>query len=212
MLQSGRPRGTWGRTSFSSTPADHWPQTPPGRALKQPREGPRNSPRRGARPLPLQIRWRGPVEAAPTPGHRGRAPSRDLRARSPALRPCLPALGPERSGAEVFGRANKRTRRQTDVRTGGRAPGLAGGGRAAGARAARPVNNAARQLGPVRAAAKDGADPDSEGTRRRGEAREGWREDGPGGGGTTPPARPPASLPILGPAQEGPALEAPGAP
>ena len=166
MLQSSRPRGAGGRASFSSTRAAQGPQPPPGRVLETAPGGVRGLRRCKSGSA---ARWRRPRLRATA----ARAPSRDLRAPSPALRPCLPALGPERSGAQIFGRANKRTRGQTDARTGGRAPGQAGGERAAGARAARPVNNAARQLGPVRAAGKGGADPDSEGTRRPGEARDG---------------------------------------
>ena len=189
MLRSGRPRGAGGRASFSSTRAA---QGPAACAW----EDSRNGPGRGARPPPLRIRQRGRVETVPTPGPRGPGPRPDdLRARSPAL--CPPdsrLLAP--SAPEL---------RSSDARTNGRAdrwraPGLAGGGQAAGARAARPVNNAARQLGPVRAAGKGGADLDSEGTRRPAEAREGWKEDRQGGG-AAPPAR---QSPYPGPRAGGP--------
>lgn len=135
---------------------------------------------------------------------------RRSRLRAPAARAPVPTiLGPGAprcapltlgSWPRALRSSDLRTRGQTDVRTGGRAPGLAGGGQAAGARAARPVNNAARQLGPVRAAGKGGADLGSEGTRRPAEAREGWKEDGQGGG-AAPPAR---RSPYPGPRAGGP--------
>lgn len=137
-------------------------------------EGPRSGSRRGARPRPLPIQRRGP------------GPSRDLGAWIPALRPGLLALGPERSGPRS---ADARPSGHADRKTDGRASTWAGGWRAggervAGARTARPVNNAARQLGPAQAVRKDGADPNSEGTRARGEAGAGWRE---ARGGRCPP-------------------------
>lgn len=135
---------------------------------------------------------------------------RRSRLRAPAARAPVPTIlgpGAPRSAPLTLGfwpralrSSDLRTRGQTDVRTGGRAPGLAGGGQAAGARAARPVNNAARQLGPVRAAGKGGADLGSEGTRRPAEAREGWKEDRQGGG-AAPPAR---QSPYPGPRAGGP--------
>lgn len=105
MLQSSRPRGAGGRASFSSTRAAQGPQPPPGRVLETAPGG-----ARGLRRCKSgnAARWRRPRLRATA----ARAPSRDLRAPSPALRPCLLALGPERSGAQIFGRADKRTRGQ----------------------------------------------------------------------------------------------------
>jgi hypothetical protein len=99
---------------------------------------------------------------------------------SPASRPC--ALW-----ATICGLRGRGTR------------GQAGGHlswRAAGARAAQPVNNAARQLGPVRATGKGGADYGSEGTRSPGEAR--------GRGGTARREEPPGPAPPASLGQPGP--------
>lgn len=194
MLRGGRLGGAGDRASSSSTPAAHGPS--PGRRglLNQPREGHAASTATNpaARPRP----W---ATAA-------RAPLRDLRARSPTLRSGPLGSGPQALWAAICGRPDKRTRGQKDARTGGQAPGLAGGGRAAGARAARPRKQRGPSAGPVRAAEKGGTDPDSEGTRRPGEAREGWRE-------ASQREAPPRSPPSSGPRAGGPGLAlAQGAP
>lgn len=179
MLRGGRLGGADDPASSSSTPAAHGPQSWPRRTLKSAREGSSASAatNSAARPQPR-------ATAA-------LAPSRDLRAGSTSLHPGPLGSRPRPLWAAICGRPDKRTNGQKDARTGGQAPGLAGAGRrSAGARAARPVNNEARQLGPVQAAVKGGADPHSEGTRRLVEAREGWRKASQ----REAPPRPPASL------------------
>lgn len=69
--------------------------------------------------------------------------------------------------------------------------GTGAGGRAAGARTARPVNNAARQLGPVRRREKTARIQTRKGLGARGEAFEGEREAGP----REVPPLPPSPLP-----------------
>lgn len=202
------PRGSCSEAAARAALGDARPSVPRrGPAGRSPsRKGPRNSPSRGAGPRPLQIRRRrgggGPDPGPPRPGPR------------PAIsRPGAPRCAPAArfSARSALGH-DLRTLRQTDARTDRRADGRAGtwagewraGGRAAGARAARPVNNAARQLGPVRVAGKGGADRDWEGTRRPGEAREGWREDRE----REAPPRPARQPPHPGPQSS----RAPGAP
>lgn len=143
--RGGRRRGARGRASFSSTPVARGPQF-------SNKEGPGTVPGRAQRPRLRPTRRRGPQTA---PGHPGtvRCPQSqgpELTAVLPLSRPPVPppgaALGGSRSAeSETEGRAN------------GQAPGLVAA--AAGARARlRPVNNAARQLGPARAEGKGGAD------------------------------------------------------
>lgn len=162
------------------------------------REPPGISPGRGARPRPLQIRRRGPAEAAPTPSHCGPGPVRRSQGPEPRAAPWLPGSRPRARLCRDL-----RTRGQTDAQTDGRADGRAGtwagGWRAGGGSedcSARKQRG--RQLGPVRAAGKGGADPDSEGTRRPGEAREGWREAAQREAPPRPVRRPPYSGPRAG--------------
>ncbi|XP_036022753.1 proline-rich protein 25 [Onychomys torridus] len=161
--RGGRRRGARGRASLSSTPVARGPQF-------STREGPGTVPGRAQRPrLRPTRRRRGPQTA---PGHPGtvRCPQPqgpELTAVRPLSRPPVPPPGAALDGSrsaesETEGRANRQ------------APGLAAAAAAAGARALlRPVNNAARQLGPARAEGKGGADCGWEGTVRSSEARRG---------------------------------------
>lgn len=200
-------RGPSGSERTASAREGHAPRWTPGRrwgpclllfhARSPGRRGLSNQPREGhaastatnpaARPRPWAT-GPGPRSAISGPG-------------APRCARDLSALGPKRSGprsadALTNGRADRRTRGLAGRHQGWRVA----GGRAAGARAARPRKQRGPSAGPVRAAEKGGTDPDSEGTRRPGEAREGWRRPGRG-------RHRPARLPLLGPA-----LEAPGSP
>lgn len=99
--------------------------SPRSRSLRP--EDSRYGPGRGARPPLLRIRQRGRGETGPTPGPAARAPVPTISGPGAlALRSLT--LG---SWPRALRSSDLRTRGQTDAWTGGRAPGLAGGGQAA---------------------------------------------------------------------------------
>lgn len=161
----------------------------PGRALE-------TAPGRRRAASPATNRERRPSRWRPRPpAAAARALSHDVGAGNSALRPRL-SLGsrPRALWVAMCGLRDRGTRGPTDKLTGGRAPGLAGGGRAAGARAAR----ARKQRGP---SAGPGA---GRGKRRRGSGlgRDSAPGRGPGEGGKAgrrgrcrpAPPRPPPRL------------------